>query len=389
VSNQKVLLVDSDTKSQRVLEVSLKKAGFEVATARNIEDAQLAALASPPDVIVTEADFPVGSGFDLCRRLRDDTRTAGVAVVFLAQDGSPEAKIRAISAGADEYLTKPTFVKEILTRIGGLLDRRAKDALSKKDRPANFRGTLGGMGLVDIFQLIESGRKSGVLHLRSDPARSGGLVASPTEASIWFRDGRAVDAEVGAMRGETAVYRLLLWDDGDFELDFSAVARDTLIHTSTQGLLLEGMRRVDEWARLAPVVPPLHARLEVDYRALAVALPSMPGEVEQVVRLFDGRRKLLDALDDAPIDELSALSIVARLLEDAVLNNASSSRPSMAASATTLEAWLAQKRTPEPGMEVDASQVLMARAPGARARWACAVGWTGAADAGRDHRPRR
>jgi DNA-binding response OmpR family regulator len=83
VSNQKVLLVDSDTKSQRVLEVSLKKAGFEVATARNIEDAQLAALASPPDVIVTEADFPVGSGFDLCRRLRDDTRTAGVAVVFL------------------------------------------------------------------------------------------------------------------------------------------------------------------------------------------------------------------------------------------------------------------------------------------------------------------
>jgi len=347
VPNQKVLLVDSDAKSQRVLEVSLKKAGFEVSTARTVEEAWSKALAAIPDVVITEAEFPGESGFDLCRRLRDDPRTTPMAVVFLAQDGSPEAKIRAISAGADEYLTKPTFVKEILTRVGGLLERRAKDAMSTKDRPANFRGTLGGMGLVDLFQLIETGKKSGALHISSDLKKSGGLLSAPASADIWFRDGRAIDAEVGKLRGDAAIYRLLLWDDGDFELEFSTPSREATIHTPTQGLLLEGMRRVDEWSRLAPKVPPLHTKLDVDYRSLGSLLPSMPSEVEQVVRLFDGRRGLLEALDDAPVDELTALGIVSRLLQDKVLVDTARSRPSQAASPRTLEAWLNEPQLSE------------------------------------------
>ena len=352
-----VLLVDSDARSQRVLEVSLKKAGFEVMCAKSVDDALTLASESVPEVVLTEADLAGGTGFDLARRLRDDARTKSTAIVFLAQDGSPESKIRAISAGADDYLTKPMFVKEILTRLGGLLERRQKEALSKKDRPANFSGTLGGMGLVDLFQLIETGRKTCALLLSSDHAQSGGFVESGVASgAIYFKDGRAVDAELGRLRGEPAIYRFLLWDDGAFEVDFVPPERPAVtVSTPTQALLLEGMRRIDEWTRIAATLPSLNTRLDVDFRALGQHAATIPEEVDGVVRLFDGRRSILHVLNESPADDLATLSIVSRLLADHILSDQRGSRASQPAAPISLESWLTTKPshappapTPEP-----------------------------------------
>ncbi len=345
-----VLLVDSDARSQRVLEVSLKKAGFEVMCAKSVDDALTAASESVPEIVLTEADLSGGTGFDLARRLRDDPRTKACAIVFLAQDGSPESKIRAISAGADDYLTKPMFVKEILTRLGGLLERRQKEALSKKDRPANFSGTLGGMGLVDLFQLIETGRKTCALLLSSDHAQSGGFVESGVATgAIYFRDGRAVDAELGRLRGEPAIYRFLLWDDGAFEVDFVPPERPAVtVSTPTQALLLEGMRRIDEWTRVATTLPSLNTRLDVDFRALGQHAATIPEEVDGVVRLFDGRRSILHVLNESPADDLATLSIVSRLLADQILTDQRGSRASQPAPSISLESWLTTKPSNAP-----------------------------------------
>lgn len=350
VAAKSVLLVDSDTRSQRVLEVSLKKAGFEVMCARSVEDALTLASGAVPEIVLTEAELVGGSGYDLARRLRDDQRTKSVAIVFLAQDGTPESKIRAISAGADDYLTKPMFVKEILTRLGGLLERRQKEALSKKDRPANFSGTLGGMGLVDLFQLIETGRKTCTLRLTSDGPSSGGFVESGVlTGAIHFKDGRAIDAEIGRLRGEPAIYRFLLWDDGGFEVDFVPPdAPSVTVHTPTQALLLEGMRRIDEWARVAAGLPRLSTRLDVDFRALGAHVNGIPEEVDGVVRLFDGRRSILNVLDESPADDLATLSIVARLVADKILVDQRGSRNSIPAPGISLESWLTTRTSAEP-----------------------------------------
>ncbi|MCC7380439.1 MAG: DUF4388 domain-containing protein [Deltaproteobacteria bacterium] len=342
MSSTNVLLVDSDAKSQRVLEVSLRKAGFSVLTAPDLEPALDLALERAPEIVITEADLPNGTGFDLCRLLREDPRTTGTGVMFLAADGTPEAKIRAISAGADDYLAKPLFVKEIVARIRALVERRQNEAFSRRERPANFSGTLAGMGLVDLFQLIEIGKKTCILHLTSDRQRSGGFVAEGEEhARIYFRDGKVIDAETKQRRAEAAVYRLLLWDDGAFEIEFTPVARDAVITTPTQGVLLEGMRRVDEWSRLSASLPSLAARLDVDFTELSERSIGMPAEVDSLIRLFDGRRTVLGVIDESSLDDLAALSIIARLVTEGILSDhRARTSTDLSSKELSLDAWL-------------------------------------------------
>lgn len=331
----------------------MKRAGFQVSTAPDFERGLELALATSPEIVVSETMLPGGSGFDLCRRLRDDSRTVSCGVVFLAADGSPEAKIRGISAGADDYLSKPLLVKEILSRLHTLFERRQNEAFSRRERPANFTGTLGGMGLVDLFQLIETGKKTCTVHLSSDRIRSGGYAEDRGEkAQIYFREGLAIDAETARLSGERAIYRLLLWEDGAFEIEFGPVTRDATINLPTQALLLEGMRRVDEWGRFSRRVPSLAARLEVDYRALAGRVNELPDEVEELLRLFDGRRSLLEVLDSVVIDDLAALGIVARLCEDEVL--AEGATRASTRSTTSLDAWLSGM--PQPAAEAEAPE---------------------------------
>jgi DNA-binding response OmpR family regulator len=358
-----VLLVDSDARSLRVLEVSLKRAGFEVATAKSFEDALSAASRARPEIIVTEATLPDGSGFDLCRRLREDPAVASAAIVFLAEDASPEAKILAISAGADEYLAKPLYVKEILARLRALVERRQNEAFSRPGRPATFNGTLAGMGLVDLFQLIETGRKSCVLRVTTDRARSGGFTQDSEEnGRLFFKDGQLIDAETSRLRGERATYRMFLWDDGSFELDFNLPARQAVIDTPTQALLLEGMRRVDEWSRITPSLPALSTRLAVDYRRLSARAAELPEEVEQVLNLFDGRRTILDVIDETGLDDLATLQVISRLLLDGVLQD-KGARPGSKVGGPALEAWLTK---PEPSPESELPTALqMAMIPSA------------------------
>src|SRR6185295_8781070 len=108
-------------------------------------------------------------------------------------------------------------------------------------------------------------------------------------AKIFFRDGKVVDAELGRLRGEEAVYRALIWSSGDFEVEFSPVSNTDVIPTSTQGLLMEGMRRLDEWGRLLEQLPALQTTFEVDHSQLVERLNEIPDELNGILRLFDGK----------------------------------------------------------------------------------------------------
>ena len=103
----------------------------------------------------------------------------------------------------------------------------------------------------------------------------------------------SVDAELGNLRGEEAVYRALIWNAGTFAVEFCPVSNDDVIPTTTQGLLMEGMRCVDEWGRLLEQLPPLGTIFEIDRDALVERLNEIPDELNGILRLFDGKRTLL------------------------------------------------------------------------------------------------
>ena len=302
MAKQNLLLVDADPRSLRVLEVSLRKAGYSVATCDSVEAALEVVEYASPDLILSDTVFPKLDGFHFVEKLREKADTP---IIFLSTDGSVESKVRGLELGVEDYLTKPIYIKEIITRVNLVLQRFERQGLERRSlTKTRFAGSLAEMGLVDLLQTIDISRKSGVLHLSHEGRRG----------AVYFEAGSLIHAELGSLKGEHAVYRFLVWNDGQFDLEFRPVRVDErTIQTSTQGLLMEGMRRVDEWGRMLEQLPPLTSVFEVDDGELLDRLAEIPDEINDVLRLFDGRNTLLDVVDAHHEDDLSTLASISKL----------------------------------------------------------------------------
>lgn len=312
MAKKQLLLVDADPRSVRVLEVSLKKAGYIVTTATDGQDALAKIDYSAPDLILTDTRLPRLDGYELVRQMKERPEHAGIPVVFLTSQRSIEDKIRGLELGVEDYLTKPIFVRELIARVNLLLAKRTHDRIATSlpvSRRTRLSGSLEDMGVVDLLQTFEVSRKSGLARI-SDSRR---------EVKIFFRDGKVVDAELGRLRGEEAVYRSLIWSTGTFEVEFAPISREDIIPTTTQGLLMEGMRRVDEWGRLLEQLPPLTTIFEIDHDALIERLNEIPDELNGILRLFDGKRTLLDVIDESPFEDLSTLATITKLFFEGLL----------------------------------------------------------------------
>ena len=342
LAKQHLLLVDGDPKSLRVMEVSLKKAGFSVTTAVNGRDALDKCEISPPDLILSDTKMPEMDGFELCRRLKHDERFKGTPFIFLTGQKSVEFKVKGLELGVEDYLTKPIYIKEIVTRVKILLEKKEKERLEKKDLKASFAGNLSDMGVVDLVQTLEMGKKSGALHVKSTK----GL-----EAVCYFRDGRILDCELGnKVTGENAFYRLLNWQDGEFAIEFKPIERDERIPVSTQGLLMEGMRRIDEWGRIVEQLPSLDRVFEIDYALLGDRLAEIPDDVNALLRLFDGRRTLDQVIEEADYDDLAAAGVISKLFFEGIIKEVPPPPPEQArlTPAPTFAMRARAAPTPEP-----------------------------------------
>ena len=307
-----LLLVDQDPNSRTVLEVSLKKAGYNVTTAPDGRDALAKIEMSAPDLVLTDTRLEGLDGFELVKRMKARPEWATIPIVFLSSRKSVEDKVRGFELGVEDYLTKPIFVRELIARINMLLNRRAKDRIAARQPTSGrtrFTGSILDMAVVDLLQTFEVSRKSGVLRVtsRSD------------EAIISFRDGQVVEATLGRLRGAEAVYRTLVWNQGEFAIEFRPVDTSDSVGVSTQGLLMEGMRRVDEWTRLLEQLPPLRTRLDLDPEQIRDRLHEIPDEVNKILRLFDGGRTIVEVIDDSPFEDLSTLGTISKLYFEGIL----------------------------------------------------------------------
>lgn len=304
----RVLLVDGDEQGLRVLDVSLKKAGFQVTTARNGAQGLDALAQGVPDLIISATRMETMDGFEMCRCIKQQAEWAKIPLLFLAAGKSIEDKIRGLELGAEDYLEKPIYMKEVITRVRMILQRQQSERVAaRRDGGTTFAGQLADVGVVDLVQTIELNRKSGIVHLRNRDDKRG---------EIYFRDGKVIDAEVGRLSGANAVYRLFSWSDGTFEVEFKPIRRRDVIEASAQAVMMEGLRRLDEWTHMLETLPPLDTVFEVNFDLLAERLAEVPDEVNGVLRLVDGRRSLMQIIDDSDFPDLEALTILGRLYAD-------------------------------------------------------------------------
>ena len=121
----RILVVDDEPQILRALRTSLRGAGYDVETADTVEGALAAAAMRPPEVLILDLVLPDGSGIDVTRELRTWTNAP---VIVLSAVGEEREKVAALDAGADDYVTKPVGIDELLARLRAVLRRTAPDA---------------------------------------------------------------------------------------------------------------------------------------------------------------------------------------------------------------------------------------------------------------------
>src|SRR5262245_32666940 len=161
MAKQSLLLVDGDTKSLRVLEVSLKKAGFNVTTAVSGLDALGKVDTAAPDLIISDTKMAEMDGFEFCQKLKRMPEWASIRFIFLTSHTDVEDKVRGLELGVEDYLTKPIYVKELITRVKILLQKKQRQSIAdapggkRESARTKFAGQLADMAVVDLIQTIE------------------------------------------------------------------------------------------------------------------------------------------------------------------------------------------------------------------------------------------
>lgn len=118
-----VLVVEDEPAQREILSYNLQSEGFEVVLAKDGEDALLCVSETPPDVILLDWMLPIISGIEVCRQLKSCSKTNMTPIIMLSARSEDVDKVRGLDTGADDYLSKPYSVAELIARVRAQLRR--------------------------------------------------------------------------------------------------------------------------------------------------------------------------------------------------------------------------------------------------------------------------
>jgi DNA-binding response OmpR family regulator len=199
MTTRKILLVDDDVTLRELLADALEREGFAILQADNGEAGVAAALAGRPDLVISDIVMPEMDGWELCQTLRTLPSTKAVPFLFLSSlDQTPE-KLLALRLGADDYLTKPFHLADILAKVRQLVDRveQREKVLGGAEEAAGGE-KLESM-LIDTVEFLRASRRTGVITVN----------AGPFKGLIYLENGVLKHAVLGRKRGEGALLALL------------------------------------------------------------------------------------------------------------------------------------------------------------------------------------
>jgi CheY-like chemotaxis protein len=236
--NLKLLLVDDNPMVLGMLQQALSSLA-RVTTATDAADALLKAVDDAPDLLVCDYRMPGMDGRQLIEKLKSRPATANFSSMLMASKGDIAERLSTQDA-ADDYLEKPFFLKDATRRVKRMIDRIALEKMSKT-APSDgvVRGNLSQMNVIDLMQSLEMGRKSCQLSLSNEGDK----------CEVFFAEGQVKHATYGSLVGDEAVFKVLRWTGGNFQLNFEGKTDQETTKLNTQGLLMEGLRLLDESAR--------------------------------------------------------------------------------------------------------------------------------------------
>ncbi len=235
----RLLLVDDNP-----LIVELMRKGLEphaeVSTLTDSTDALLQCIASPPDLVICDFRMPGLNGRQLVEKLRARPETKAVRVIMVAAKPDIDEKLRPLADSVEEFVVKPFYLRDLVATAKKVLSRISLEKMqSAAPKEGVIRGRLAEMNMIDLLQSLELGQKTCALTIKRDS----------DVCRMFFASGQLNHAEIGGLEGDDAVYCVVSWPDGAFEIDFNARSGKQTTTRSTQSLLMEALRLLDEQKR--------------------------------------------------------------------------------------------------------------------------------------------
>jgi len=137
MDQQRILVIEDDPDIVELLQYNLEREGFEVCTAKTGEEGKARALECRPSLILLDLMLPRTSGLDVCRELRSREETKRTPLIMVTAKGEESDVVLGLELGADDYVTKPFSVKELIARIHSVLRRvdvRPREAPTRIER---------------------------------------------------------------------------------------------------------------------------------------------------------------------------------------------------------------------------------------------------------------
>ena len=199
-----VLLVEDDRNIAELLQMYLEKEGYAVTVANDGGQGLSKFRAIKPDLVLLDVMMPVMDGWSVCKAIRAESQTP---VIMLTAKGQTDDKVTGLKIGADDYITKPFEMKEVLARIEAVLRRASGVTADKKQRQLIFDKLVIDM---DAFELLVNEKKVDIppkemellFYLASSPNRV--YTRNQLLDEVWgfdyFGDSRTVDVHVKRLR---------------------------------------------------------------------------------------------------------------------------------------------------------------------------------------------
>ncbi|WP_278906194.1 response regulator [Leyella stercorea] len=204
--NQKILVVDDEQDLLEILKFNLETEGYEVQTATSAEEAQTLDIASF-DLLLLDVMMGGMSGFALARLLKDDPQTARVPIIFLTARDTENDTVTGFNLGADDYISKPFSLREVMVRVRAVLRRTATENEEEEAHLITYQGIVMNLDkktvAIDGEEIAFTKTEFELLHLLLDER---GRVFSRQELidRVWPKDvlvlDRTVDVNITRLR---------------------------------------------------------------------------------------------------------------------------------------------------------------------------------------------
>jgi CheY-like chemotaxis protein len=358
----RVLVADGDAERGRSIAAACQARGLDCRLVAHGAAALEAALGDLPDLLVCQLQLPLIEGPRLVAILRANPRTRDTRVLFVG-DQAADAERRDLPGDVVPAPAEPDVVAACaLSALG-----RGGAVPAGSPVEGGVEGQLSQLPLADLLQLFHVSRKSGSVEVSRGQARSRRQLGQ-----VALRGGDVVDAAVGDVRGEKALFRLLTWERGSFVFRPETPGVGATIQTPTRALLREGLRQVREWERLAVELPPMSASV-----TLVVPRSSLPNVIhpltQEVLVVLDLYSKVQDVVDHCSYPDYQVLRTLHTLVQRGMVElQREPETPQLArelrlfppARTARLREWLEVDRPGVPGAR-EAKLLVVTSGPGA------------------------